>query len=884
MEHAHQLGVIHRDIKPANLLVDTAGQLWVTDFGLARLGNDAGLTMTGDLLGTLRYMSPEQALAQRGAVDARTDVYSLGVTLYELLTLHTAYDGRNREEVLRQITFEEPRPLRRWNSAVSVELETIVGKAIAKSPDERYTTAQELADDLRRYLEDKPIQARRPTLRQRAVKWTRRHRTVAWSAVVGLVLAAVGLASGTLLILQEKAKAATDLATAEAAARIQLETNLYFEHIALAEREWSANNLGRMKQLLDECPEDLRGWEWHYLRRLLSKTVLPLRHRGSVLCAVFSPDGRRIATADQEGWLKMWDAQTGQELFQFAAHKEHTRCVVFSPDGRRLVTGSWDGTVKTWDAETGQPLPVSKRHAGGVWSVVFSPDGRYLASAGVKAGEEEEVKVWDATTGADVLRLSGLGLPAYGLAFSPDGQRLAAVGSALPGSAGTITIWDLQTRQKQFAFGHAYPVWGVAFSPDGRLLASASGKISQRLDAGLKVWDMQTGQELRTLHGHTAVVYCVAFSPDGRRLASGSRDQTVKLWDVTTGREVLTLRGHVSDVRSVAFSPDGHRLVSASADQTVRVWDATPAAGHLDQGSLTLRGHGDEVNRVAFHPLDRRVLASAGADGTIRFWDLQSGHPVHTIHGHDGVVSGLAFTSDGRRLALAGNTKTIRIWDTIGWQEVPPSPLTEATTLSIQFSVDGRFLAAGGYSKEPVKIWNAMTGQVIHKLPNNWVTMSVAFSPDNKHLAVASNDGTVRVWDLATETEVVHPTLRHGGGATSVVFSPNGRRLASAGLDRTVKVWDTTTWKPCLLLRDETGSVLSVAFSPDGRRLAWGSTDGTIKVWDDVREEIHTLRGHMGWVNCVAFGPDGQQIASASADMTIKVWDVSAWGAGARRD
>jgi serine/threonine protein kinase len=255
------LGIVHRDIKPGNLLLDERGNLWVTDFGLAQMRQgEGGLTMTGDLLGTLRYMSPEQALARHGAVDARTDVYSLGVTLYELLTLEPAYNGQSREEVLRQIAFEEPRPPRRLNKAVPAELETIVLKAMAKAAEERYATAQEVADDLKRFLDDKPIQARRPSLRQRAVKWARRHRSVVRAALVVFLLAVAALAVSTGLIWRAK----EDLNQANADLKQALERerqNAYYQSIALADREGAANNLGRMRELLEECPEDLRGWE-----------------------------------------------------------------------------------------------------------------------------------------------------------------------------------------------------------------------------------------------------------------------------------------------------------------------------------------------------------------------------------------------------------------------------------------------------------------------------------------------------------------------------------------------------------------------------------------------------------------------------------------------
>ena len=208
LEHAHQLGIVHRDIKPANLLVDLRGHLWITDFGLAHCQSQVGLTMTGDLVGTLRYMSPEQALAQRVMLDHRTDIYSFGVTLYELLTLEPAFGGRDRQELLRQIAFEEPKLPRRMNPAIPAELETIVLKAMEKNPSERYATAQELADDLERFLEDRPIKARRATLVQRLRKWARRHRPLVWSLIgcsaVVLVLAVVGLAISNIYVNREK--------------------------------------------------------------------------------------------------------------------------------------------------------------------------------------------------------------------------------------------------------------------------------------------------------------------------------------------------------------------------------------------------------------------------------------------------------------------------------------------------------------------------------------------------------------------------------------------------------------------------------------------------------------------------------------------------------
>jgi hypothetical protein len=380
LDHAHQAGIVHRDVKPGNLLLDGSGRLWVTDFGLAHVQHgEASLTMTGDLVGTLRYMSPEQALAKRVPIDHRTDVYSLGATLYELLTLRPAFQGSDRQELLRQIAFEEPPPPRRLDKAVPVELETIVLKALEKNPVERYATAQELADDLQRFLDHKPIRARRTGVVQRVRKWYRRHPAAVATAVALLILMLV--ASAAVFWWEDRQSqaslAALRVEQEKTAAALEKEHRTsYLQGILLADREREANNMERSEELLANCPADRRGWEWHYLNRLhrgyLTSHKLWDKSRSGL--AALSPDGQRLAILSGKGMI--WDVATGRQLVSLQTGDETYLKVKFDSSGTRLV--GWKA-INEWEEHIKHEATL----AVNAWSLLTQAQSRQLTANGL---------------------------------------------------------------------------------------------------------------------------------------------------------------------------------------------------------------------------------------------------------------------------------------------------------------------------------------------------------------------------------------------------------------------------------------------------------------------------------------------------------------------
>jgi WD40 repeat protein/serine/threonine protein kinase len=918
LAYASSQGILHRDIKPSNLLLDTRGTVWVTDFGLAKAETDHdNLTQPGDIVGTLRYMAPERF---QGQADVRSDLYALGLALYELLTLRPAFDDADRNKLLARVLHEQPPRPRKLNPAVPRDLETIVLKATAREPVERYQTPAEMAEDLQRFLDDRPIRARRLSLVQRGWRWARRNPWVASLSAAVLVLLIAGATVSTVAAIRidaardeadgnaRDARRAEQRAADEAAenrrrlVRTLIATGARHldEGDVLASFPWFVEALKRdddpareemhrirLGAVLRQGPKLVGMWfHEHEVFGAFSpdgrlvvtashdgtarvwdaatgKAVTPpLKHPPGSGCAAFSPDGRRVATGGgnlKEGSARVWDAATGEPVTPSLPHKAWVSTIAFSPDGRRVVTAGKDGTARVWDASTGEPVTPSLDHQPEVFSAVFSPDGRRLVTAGL----DGTARVWEAATGQPAyppLKHPGA---LWQARFSSDGERLVTASGGR-----TVRVWDAATGEQLLELKHAHMVRYAEFSPDNRLVVTASD------DCTARVWNAATGAPVTPPLQHRLRVTRASFSPDGRRVLTASMDTTARVWDAATGKELTPPMRHVYGVPHASFSPEGNHVLTASLDQTVRLWDAS--VGEL---TVTPLPHALPAShpRSSFSPDGRRVIC-AHADGTIRVWDTATGQGIGAPIHHEN-LSWHFFSPDGRLVVTASTKGTVRVWNALTGEPVTPWLAHKARVMSAVFNPDGSQLITASQDRT-ARVWDVATGRPLSPpLLHPGEVGDASWSPDGR-LVVTCSANAAWVWDVAAGVHAL-PPLEHRGAILHACFSPDGSRVVTTSADSTARVWDAATGAPVTPPLQHGNFALEAAFSPNGTRVVTASADGTARVWDAVAGKPVTppmqpggLGGYLGWVSSPSFSPDGRCVL-ARVGSTLHVWDAA---------
>jgi WD40 repeat protein len=877
--YAHSRGVVHRDLKPQNVMVGEFGETVVLDWGLAKVRGDhepniaperlsspihlsagSSETLEGSAMGTPQYMSPEQAGGELELVDARSDVWSLGAVLYELLAGSPAFAGKDPIDILVRVRTGTPEPLAQACPEAPRELASIAAKALQRDRGLRYATARELAEEVEAFQQGNLVRAYQYRPVERVRLFVRRYRAAVAVASVSAALIAVLVAAAFASIAEER-----DLALAAEARETQLKEQARADlAAALTDRA------------LASLRDDSAGLAW-----LLGAGALAIgedpRARGAVLAArsrwmpsaaatlpadrpcrvvAFSPDGHAIVCGQANG-ATAWDLDAPDTPHAWTDEALSRGAVAWSPDGGRLAVyrgdrlhlQRWPGGEDDTALALGGYMP---------FAIAWLPDGRVATTT-----ESGAIALFDTATGAASGLLRGHTLSARNLAANADGTRLA---SASPD--GTIRVWDLTANRELPALdGHGREAFDVAFSPDGALLASGGDMGGG--DGKVRLWDLTTGRESAAMSGHEGEIHTLEFAADGRTLTSVGTDDGVRFWDVADRRTYARIELPGRRTGFHALSPDGAHLAVSDDTPAIRLYDLPPRGLH-DRLPIQPRG----VHTVRFSA-DGSRLITAGIDGTARIWDATTGAALGTLDGGLQELALAVFGPGQGELTLAGLGE-VQVWDEATRTLVRAIPVPGAHARAVAIGAyEGTIFYA--YRTPGVLALDARSGNSRVLLPEvDGGDFEPAVSPDGRRFAVSSEkDGTVRIGDLATGAEL-GKVQRDGAPFTAVAWSPDAALLAVGDEKGAVWLVDTDDLEIRGPLTGHRNLVTGLRFTADGKTLLTGSYDNDVCVWDLADQRLLArLPGAQNHVWSIELSPDGGTVAAASADRTVHFWKLA---------
>lgn len=859
VSHAHQRGVIHRDLKPANILVDETGRPRILDFGVARvtgssMGVDATATQHGQIVGTLQYMSPEQASGDPSSIDVRSDVFSLGALLYELLTGRPPLDLDDLPltAAIDRVRNDRPVPAGSIVPELRGDLEVVISRAMEPERERRYPSVLSLADDIRNHLEGRPIEARRDSLAYVVSSVARRHRkSLAVMAIAVIALIAFGVHSSV------QARRSADLATAERIARGQAEAalesrtrekeradasaeslrrSLYFSNVAVAQAAVLAGDRRGVRRALDSCPDDLRGWEWSYLRRYIERSVAEVTAfpPGPLFLDTIGGESRVLVSHSTSG-LAVLDSAEGK-VEDRATHDGYVVIVAGAEDGS-VAIGEIDGSITVKRSVNGPVVAKTQTGVGHPRGLFLSADATRLTAIGQSGVIEdwslpsaERIGVWQAPYAGSTVAVS--------MPRSNDRLYLAGTYGVARFDRAHGTFEHLLTPEAT--------ILSVDVDPEERFLATGDDARA------VHVYELDSMRTVLLYRGHGSRVIAVRLSPDGSHLATGSGDSTVRYFNISTGEEVERFLAHEASVTGLAFrGPD--RLVSVGRDGAVRSWA-------ISINARAIAARWKRTNVADLLPTGSGLII-AGSDPAFARIDVESGHALWTdntsangvrVFESHGLILGLA--SDGIVSAWKADE---RAWTIDVGDELRNGAIRDG---HLSITVDRRLVTIDINAARVVE--------------------TIDFK-DEVPVGVASGDG----WRVVTcvsgrmcvirDGRIAHTLDAHQDGAWCAAVNPAGTVVATGGEDGTIRLWNPVDWSTTDTLGGDQLAILGLQFSPDGSRLATAGFDSSVRVWNlDQRAEILRLAGHVWAVQTVSFDPQSGSLYSGASDGVIRRWRV----------